>query len=86
LNFFKPTKQNAYLVALQGFLEQSASLMLFWLKQTNGTHVHLEAQGIRNALIKAVEFYEQVILSMCLYDLDILFPRFIKRMKRVVYE
>ncbi len=76
------------------FLESSASVLLFWLRQTTQSSIleskqssiHPESKQIRTSLVKSIEFYEKVIIPMCLHDLNQLFPKFIKRLKRIAYE
>ncbi|KAJ3270489.1 hypothetical protein HDV01_007796 [Terramyces sp. JEL0728] len=64
------------------FLDQSSSILLFWLNKTAGPNRHPEYILIRSTLARVVEFYDSIILAMCLHDLEYLLTKFIKRTKK----
>ena len=58
-------------------------MILYWLK------LPLDEQDLtelRNILAKVVEFYDQVVLPLVYRDMEILIPRFIKKIKKLVLE
>ncbi|KAJ3323449.1 hypothetical protein HDV06_001726 [Boothiomyces sp. JEL0866] len=60
------------------FLDQSSSILLFWLNKTVGPNRHPEYVLIRSTLARVVEFFDSIILAMCLHDLEYLLSKFIK--------
>ncbi|KAJ3307294.1 hypothetical protein HDV03_001779 [Kappamyces sp. JEL0829] len=78
---FKSDKSVSYKSTLLAFLEQSSEVFLYWLSKHSK---HPQTAVIRNVLGKISEFYEAIVLSIVLHDLDAASQRFVKKMKRIV--
>ncbi len=61
--------------------EETSLVLHFWIKQTKGFDKHQESETIVAGIDSIIRLYESVTLAIALKDLQVLIPRYLKRIK-----